>query len=501
MVQCAVLAICVVLSEQSKNCPIGHHVGTTFTGKIGCVACSKGKYQHMRSSSATCKFCPGGYTGPPGATECTPCLSGTYCHKGKVKVCDTAGSFCSAESSRPVPAEDGYYVEKTTMDLGFARQKPCKQGFFCKYGIRKLCPVGTFQPEQKHSSCQMCPAGHYEDGIGNSKDNCKECPAGYAILDHGASKCPKCKAGKYQQYPRGLMCYMCLPGKISSKAGQTACAKCPKGNFQHAPGKEICIPCKPGHFGTEVGSISELSCTTCDSGQYQPIAGSATCRKCAAAKSAGSSTCPTEGTKKSQVGVHSAPPGVHAGPPPGVHSGPPPGFHLGPPPGETPAVVTEDQPSKKWCAAGMYTDSAIGHLDCSLCPKGKYSNSGSARCQLCPAGRFGAGGSKGSECDGLCAAGYYGLDGSVSMKCSGACPLGRYGLLGTFSTVCSGACLAGTFGDQKEGATSPQCAGNCAKGKYSKKGGGVCLACPGKVARCFNHYTNREAKTKISCQK
>jgi hypothetical protein len=122
-----------------------------------------------------------------------------------------------------------------------------------------------------------------------------------------------------------------------------------------------------------------------------------------------------------------------------------------------------------FCTAGskpIFTDVA----DCTLCPKGFYSNSGDSNCTLCPKGSY---------------------SNSGASNCT-LCPKGSYSNTGAANcTLCS----AGTFASKTGSTSCQQCPGghycpagtsswarlNCGRGNYCPDGSGAPTSCPYQV--------------------
>ena len=203
-------------SAECKSCPAGHYCGSNSTEPTPCPEgttspprssyegycrpirpvpgnCTAGMF---KNDIEECERCPTGHYCPEGATEPTPCPTGTFgpwqmsrsedrcleCNRGTYNDEEGAsrctqcgpGNYCESGSDSPVPCPKGTYSSYSNAwseDLcrecyagyygdeeGLARCKPCPEGSYCE--------AGTVEPTS-------CPDGHTSPPYSRSKDQCR----------------------------------------------------------------------------------------------------------------------------------------------------------------------------------------------------------------------------------------------------------------------------------------------------------------------------------------
>ncbi|XP_071951327.1 sushi, von Willebrand factor type A, EGF and pentraxin domain-containing protein 1-like [Antedon mediterranea] len=154
------------------NCPVG-----TFYSDGSCIGCKKGFYQDQEAQK-TCKSCPEGsttdYEYAKSSFECKgPCKPGTYSITGmeRCSACPV-GTYQSRGRQRRCFTCRGL----TTLMPGATSFDDC-QGV-CQPGTYSLstltpctrCPLGTYQPLRKQSTCISCPPGTHTLKVGASTE-------------------------------------------------------------------------------------------------------------------------------------------------------------------------------------------------------------------------------------------------------------------------------------------------------------------------------------------
>ncbi|KAJ8535084.1 hypothetical protein ON010_g13655 [Phytophthora cinnamomi] len=245
---CSVLAAASVMlhTAEALNC----NAGTYFNG----VKCSR---------------CPGGTFGAvPGLTSpsCSGlCAAGFFCPEGSTspqqKPCGTSVFYCPTGSAERRRVDDGYYTITFPTDQrnlpmidsslgGAGQQIRCEKGYYCVFGIRRVCPAGVFgdstrvttpacsAPCPKGSYCPeatnvpiLCPAGTFGGEIGLMDARCSGlCPIGYYCQIGTITPTP-CPAGTYGA-SQGLISSACS-STCSSVGGVLSCvpSPCPAGYY------------------------------------------------------------------------------------------------------------------------------------------------------------------------------------------------------------------------------------------------------------------------------
>jgi hypothetical protein len=206
----------------------------------------------------------------------------------------------------------------------------CSNEWTCLCSQR--CPAGTYQDEIGQSSCKTCIAGKYQHN--NSEDNSGEGSIG---------PCYECASGTYQDEVGQFSCKTCVGGKYSD-AGQSSCKSCVGGKYSDAGTGQItenvCKSCVGGKYSDAgTGQITESVCKSCIDGTYSI---------------AGASSCP--------FNANSCPPGSYA------------------------SGVACDA-----CGTGKYQDQSgqTSEYSCKSCGTGQYNNQqGQSSCKTCASGQF-----------------------------------------------------------------------------------------------------------------
>lgn len=263
-----------------------------------------------------------------------PCREGQYCHPGT-----GADSLSMKNFTTPQPCFETMYCPEGSFEPSGAGE--CPQGFYCPFGVKIACPVGTHCPRTGQYDPMPCNPGTFSAQIGVIK--CTECPRGYICPGFGRVAPAICPPGfacsrsglrsPNQRCVAGYFCsngtetidpfrndttlrpYPCKPGTYcmtgvgydSVKRGDFLYAQdCTEGFYCEAGsnsprGSGLCPPgfiCPKGTAvprPTPKGSYAELEGTIvaqkCLPGTYTPTIESTTCYPCPPGTS-----CPSEGT-------------------------------------------------------------------------------------------------------------------------------------------------------------------------------------------------------------
>ncbi|KAK3270891.1 hypothetical protein CYMTET_20732, partial [Cymbomonas tetramitiformis] len=209
-----------LLGYNCTDCREGHY--NEDYGAATCSACPAGTYQDGRgaASSCDCRPCVNAAATDPASVECLPC--------GENAALDVSAQFC-----------------------------------YCPYGYRK---VGTSDEVAGGFSCEMCPAGAYND-VGRSNSThfargfeCTMCPSGTYSGEPGAQAvagCLRCGEGMYQEFEGRASCTAC-PANSAPYRARSSC-QCYEGYYarysdqaDYVAGREsltmykYCVPCPKG---------------------------------------------------------------------------------------------------------------------------------------------------------------------------------------------------------------------------------------------------------------
>jgi hypothetical protein len=518
------------------NCTAGYTCGLGITSSLR-GDCALGHYCPARTATGGDLPCPAGtYSSTPhltSASECSPCLPGSYCSGGGTAVTGpcAAGHYCPAKTATDTayPCPAGTYTNRT--DLYSAAQcTTCAAGHYCAAGatLQTKCPVGTYAPQARTNSssgCLDCPAGYYctastvtpmECGAGYYSDtrsgSCAVCPRGtYCSSNTTSDTALVTGGGSWSNY--GDLSGVCFNGTICDTPGMARVPDllrdaCPAGYYCPA-GVPFPLSCPAGHYNPSTGQDALSDCLPTPAGYWSAANSTAVLHMCA------------------------------------------PGYYCG---------LRSTSKYQTPCPARTYLPEYGGAAvsDCALCPAGFYCPQGTATPHICTRGHYCVTGLStplscvpgtygnatgltsidectrcdgGSYCDGynmtaprgLCNKGYYCISGSNTSTphylvdtpatnlsyFGGICPVGHYCETGS---ILPQACPAGTF-NNKIGSDSPSDCVSCPGGFYCQGTGnktptGKCTAgyyCTGNssVATQFEsqpgYYSTTGSSNQTAC--
>ncbi|XP_028816958.1 zonadhesin [Denticeps clupeoides] len=537
-------------SSMAVPCPTGQYQPNP--GSDSCIPCRPGFYceEAIIGDPWPCpphSFCPAGTMVPllcPNGTftppdhgglqderECLPCPSGRYCRSGKIQGNCAAGYLCISGSPEPTPQASNEMTNGTLCQWGVQCAGLCPAGFYCAEGTEKAkpCPENTLRSlagAGSESDClpcppkywcrlghpipNMCPVGHYCDGIADTASDGppgpKKCPPfTYRPLPGAGNKgeCLRCPSGTYCNStgltdlsgfscPSGFWCtgsgppVPCPAGTMRAQPGAAApsdCEPCPPGYFCPDPrstghSKTAGIPCRPS-YQCPKGSVEEMLCTA---GYYcGPQTGEP--KKCPAGY-----FCP-EGSytynTPQQVclfpyfcSVGSSTPLPCSG-----------GFL----PLNTSGLRDSELSGCAPCLAGTYRPAEVSELNCLPCPPGYHCPAGTEHYSrnLCPLGYVCP---KGSARPVPCPPGYYGNHtGAKLLEDCHQCPAGTFNNLPAQS-----ACFpCGSSASSETGSSSCSCIG---KNRAFQQSDGSCVCKAGFVFYNQMDFKSTSMDSDLDCQ-
>ena len=309
-----------------------------------------------------------------------PCPAGTFCQAGTASNTSDMSSYYKPHNC--INARNCAEGSSSPRGIG-----DCPKGFFCRFGGKEPCPVGTFCPSPGQwdpfpcepgtfnfmigqISCISCPVGHYCNGYGRvdpalcfpglvcSKEGLTSpnirCPAGFYCLNGTQTSDPFRNDTSMRPYPCSPGSY-CLSGTGSNEMVENDfffAQPCPAGFYCEAastsargtglcPPGYVCpkgtatpIPTPKGHYAKYSGTIHAAPCLP---GFYSPTIESTECYPCPPGTS-----CETEGLSEASI-----------------------------------------------CPPGTFRDPLAG-VPCTACPQGTWSRNGQLKevgeCTRCPTG-------------------------------------------------------------------------------------------------------------------
>ena len=471
-------------------CPAG------YLGPYGgpCIPCDAGKYKVASGAGETghcsycpwrigeCSTCPPGTSSASGSNELTDCkcVAGyngtsdgeqcTACEAGGYKVTAGTGS-CSACPSHTSSAEGGDELTDCQCVLGYTA---ASDGMACE-----ACEAGTFKGAAGTAACETCPA-HAESSSGSVL--C-QCSGGFTGADGGP-------------------CSACLAGEYKATAGSGICTECPS-QTSSAEGSDALVDCKcvPGSTAASDGSTSSnssngVACSACDSGTYKVASGTGECSTCPPGTSSASGS--NELTDcKFMAGYNGTSDGEQCT---ACEAG---GYKVtagtggcSACPSHTSSAEESDELTDCQCVPG-YTAASDDRslLQCSACDTGTYKPlTGAGECSTCPVGTSSASGSN-SSTDCKCMAGYTGTsDGAACTACE----------KGAFKSATGTGQCSTCPSNLESGAGSALC--RCSAG-FTGADGGPCTACvvaeykaaagPGSCAPCPSQTSSAEGSDEL----
>jgi hypothetical protein len=196
-----------------------------------------------------------------------PCPAGMYCHPGTGVSTTNMKNF-----STPQPCFETMYCPEGSEDPQGAGE--CPPGFYCPFGVKLLCPVGTHCPRDGLYDPLPCPPGTYNPQVGQM--SCTECPRGYICPGFGRVSPAIC--------PNGFVC-----SKLGLRNPNLRCLAgyfCPNGTETVDPFRNDTTlrpyPCSPGTYCLTGAGYKEVlngnflyaqSCTAgffCEAGSNSP---------------------------------------------------------------------------------------------------------------------------------------------------------------------------------------------------------------------------------------
>ena len=439
-------------SECMLYCSPGTNSSTGLlpTGQAACDNCTEG-YATTQNVNGTCEYLNGSWTLPKdggtcnwGATECLPCLIGSYTVGPGAPIClqCPAGKFSdsTATSGTCISCEEGYFSK-----AGATACVACSSGSFANGTGQSSCfecKPGSYQNSSASSGCVICEVGKYTTVVGSSAP-CNLCQEGkYANLN-GSAQCQPCAAGSFSPSQGLSACTVCEMGKFSGVPQSAECEECAGGKYADNSNMTSCLPCAAGKYASKGWSV----CKNCSIGFYSEGA-KAFCESCgngyntSMQMSVSIEDC-LKICNEGQIGEH------------GLSSARDEDCL------QCPIAYYSDQKYSTACtacAAGKYT-ALNGTSSCSLCPAGSFAPNASSSCTMCSPGEFGSifgmthcrscepgtfAQEEGSTRCTNCSLGYY-QNKSGSSSCQ-SCPSGSTPKLGAkLASDCQPFCVSGTY--------------------------------------------------------
>ena len=144
----------------------------------------------------------------------------------------------------------------------------CTTGRVCDHstGVCRDCPQGTFGSHSGADfTCEICPAGFYQDEAGAL--GCKMCPPGTYSAIPGSNQCRPCPHGTFNARSGQMRCEACPGGTYAPVQRMLQCLKCGVQAYTLTTGSTSCISCPPNTKAKSETSIGQHSCQ-CEFGTY-----------------------------------------------------------------------------------------------------------------------------------------------------------------------------------------------------------------------------------------
>ena len=158
----------------------------------------------------------------------------------------------------------------------------CPPGYFCPRAgtsIPEGCPAGSYLPTSGSSSssdCIPCNQNFYSNKIALTIDNCTSCPDDLPLSPVGSSADSFCtavpvKTCKVNEWIDGNICTAC-PSTFQCDGNIKVICE-----LGHYCIDGIAKACESGTANALSGQISNISCTNCAAGLYNPLVGQSVC--------------------------------------------------------------------------------------------------------------------------------------------------------------------------------------------------------------------------------
>lgn len=252
-------------------------------GQTTCNKCPEGTYSNQVGTifSWLCELCPENHISPEGASNCTPCPTGTVRatlnHCGR---CPPGTYFVKPDCENCVSSQVSYKPNQLyckDCPNGF---KPTPERHNC---IKEDCPPGEiYIPSQYICESILCPDPFQYD-LPNMQ-GCGNCPP-RSYSDSRSTRCRRCPPGTFlydDTIGDAFSCERCRNGTITYGHSKSLCRKiggdCPNNSFKDADGDcdrcfpneyrnmrlKRCVPCPP-HTWSRGGVVTK--CSVCQPGQ------------------------------------------------------------------------------------------------------------------------------------------------------------------------------------------------------------------------------------------
>ena len=296
--QCLAGHYCAEGAAAALPCPGGRHANQTIIAEIGylrgldeCIICPPGTSCSVGSGTPS-PCLPGSYSAEEAAAVCNLCPEGKFTSTSGNTACGdcTAGYLCVEGSSAPQPCRGGTHANQTILTtIGYLSSLDqcviCPEGTSCSVGSAepKPCLPGSFAASAETASCDLCPAGEFQNHYG--KTSCKECTRGFFCAAGAATPVP-CPGGTSSNATGVKEKASCVPVGLGFWAplGSAIPEPCPASGFycpgaaedtvNAAPGsKPIIVPVGDSTTTKEVESVQkEMSLdVSCDDFDYDAV--------------------------------------------------------------------------------------------------------------------------------------------------------------------------------------------------------------------------------------
>lgn len=470
-------------SDNIDNCieckPGKYNKNTGKSSEEDCIICEAGKYSESEYGSTSCLVCPDGYVSQQMVHECEECMLGQYAYEKRECNKCSKGKFSDVEhilteDECKLCSKGKWNDEIGSQDINKCRN--CEEGKF-----------GNKMGQRSKNECMKCIAGKYSNAMFGST-TCIDCPDGFVSLAQ-SYECDQCELGKYAN--NKLECLNCPQGKYGDDINillETDCKLCPKGKWNDEVGTtqiNNCMDCTEGKYGNKLGQRLESECTECVAGKYSEKMFASTkcldcpdgfisedisheCDQCDLGKFANKRLecldCP-KGTFGDTLNILTVQDCKLC--PKGKWNN------------ETGSSIINDcidcSPGKFSnklgqtsndcieCNIGQYSNRMDGSTECLDCPNGYISAQGSFECYKCELGKFA---NKRLECTNCPKGKYSDIDDIVLESQCKNCNKGKWSdTVGAENEDTCIVCETGKYGNVY-GQISPKACINCVEGKY-----------------------------------
>ncbi len=241
----------MVAASSATPCPKGTF--NFLSGSLNCQVAPIGKYVDQ-TGQLFATSCPEGQT-----TQSAGSDSAQDCFTPQVFIECDAGYYFDSKAGECNPAPPGYFVNTA----GATQATPCPTGTFSNFSASLDCkpaPPGFYVSEEGSVIALACAAGRFSSEPGST--NCLPAPLGSYVDTVGAMTAQLCEPGSFTSTTGSTQCQRSPAGYFVDTVGATQATPCPRGYFSSFEGSISCLMVPRGFFAASTASTQATKCAT-----------------------------------------------------------------------------------------------------------------------------------------------------------------------------------------------------------------------------------------------